>query len=463
MQQPYPKEPHEDSWKERIARSPYLFGSILVHLILFLLIGGVVLIDKVTVDRQEDPTVTILLKADKQGSDERVSEEFASSQDADASTSLDPHSSDKLSNTSAQVGAPQDLIATDRLKDPGFSSSNLPQIPKNLGTETVKNFATENFKKSQEIAKSEHQKRTQSLRATMDGWKNPHQKGTGTDRVGRQVQAEFVCYVANVQSLNSRVILFDENRQEQGPLRNLIRVMNSWSQGRIQAKVEARPIDMASAELLEKMPPFVYFFGSRDFTLTSKEVENIRRYLISGGCVWGDSGLAGSRSRFDIAFRREMKRVIPDHDKPFEVLSSNHPVFGGEKAFFQLKGVPAGMNFRQESIEAIKIDGEIAVLYSPNNYTDLMRVAYKNPVKFAQNEIEISRQNQNPDGFYTPVNFYQQRETYFRNFDVEGSESAFQFSVNVIIHLLTRFEERVYGNADFKAVSPVKQVGAPSI
>ena len=31
-----------------------------------------------------------------------------------------------------------------------------------------------------------------------------------------------------------------------------------------------------------------------------------------GGAIWGDNALPGWGSRFDVAFRREMKRVVPD-------------------------------------------------------------------------------------------------------------------------------------------------------
>lgn len=321
------------------------------------------------------------------------------------------------------------------------STSISTNIDPNLTKSVTQNVA----QNVQAAANASFGARTSAIRGSMSKWGRGGGGGGGAGPTGqgRSVQAEFVCYVAKVEGLNTRNILFDENRNEQGPIRNLMRVMNSWSQGRIKAKIEARPIDMGSSELIEKAPPFIYFFGSRDFTLTPAEVENIRRYLIAGGCIWGDSGLAGSRSRFDIAFRREMKRVIPDADKQFEVLPANHPIFGGDKAFFQMKGVPAGMNFRQEPIEAIKIDGEIAVIYTLNNYTDIMRVAFKDPVKFNNNEVELASTNQSTEGFYTPLKYHLERETYFRNFSPEGAEESFQLAINIIVHLLTRFQERV--------------------
>ena len=61
--------------------------------------------------------------------------------------------------------------------------------------------------------------------------------------------------------------------------------------------------------------------------------------LLVGGCVWADSALAGRRSRFDMAFRREMKRVLPDRD--FETVEDNHEMFD---TFFDRISLPPGMN-----------------------------------------------------------------------------------------------------------------------
>ena len=67
---------------------------------------------------------------------------------------------------------------------------------------------------------------------------------------------------------------------------------------------------MFGSVIFNKKPPFIFFTGHRDFHLTDKEVTNLRNYIIVGGCVWGDSSLAGHRSRFDIAFRREMLECV---------------------------------------------------------------------------------------------------------------------------------------------------------
>ena len=83
-----------------------------------------------------------------------------------------------------------------------------------------------------------------------------------------------------------------------------------------------------------------------------------RTVRVEGGCIWGDSSLAGQRSRFDIAFRREMKRVIPDIDKPWKQLPATHPLFA--KCYFpDVKDPPPGINFHHEPVYALQGVGTI--------------------------------------------------------------------------------------------------------
>ncbi|MES2310253.1 MAG: DUF4159 domain-containing protein [Verrucomicrobiota bacterium] len=430
--------PREETWKDKFKRSPYFLGSLIFHAIIFLLIGSVVIFDAVFPKAEFESASYIMGGGDPgPAPPQGVAEATPENTQTEQTVQVPQNSASSSAN---------DLISVESADPTSFSVPVSTQISNSVDTSLTKNVTQQVAANATAVASASFGARTSAIKGTMSKWGSGGGGGGGSGPAGtgRNVQAEFVCYLAKVEGLNSKLILFDENRNESGPIRNLMRVINSWSQGRIKAKLDTRPIDMASSELLDKAPPFVYFTGSRDFTLTATEVENMRRYLIAGGCIWGDSGLAGARSRFDIAFRREMKRVIPDADKQFEVLPNNHPIFGGDKSFFQLKGAPAGMNYRQEAVEAIKIDGEIAVIYTPNNYTDMMRLAFKEPIKGSKNEPEPEKKNvQKSDGFYTPDKYWRERDTYFRNFGVEGSEEAFQFSINIIVHLLTRFQERI--------------------
>ena len=118
---------------------------------------------------------------------------------------------------------------------------------------------------------------------------------------------------------------------------------------------------LADPDLMAKKPPFIFFTGHKDFVLTDTEVANLQSYLQNGGAIWGDNCLPGFGSRFDVAFRREMKRVVPDLDKQFVKVPMDYDIF--TKSWFTLEHLPSGMNFYTEPIERLDLDGKLAILY----------------------------------------------------------------------------------------------------
>lgn len=69
--------------------------------------------------------------------------------------------------------------------------------------------------------------------------------------------------------------------------------------------------------------PIVFMTGHYDFELNPREVENLRQYLSRGGFLFG-SAAAGLKP-FDVAIRREMKKVFPNAE--FIRLPPTHPIF----------------------------------------------------------------------------------------------------------------------------------------
>ncbi len=88
-----------------------------------------------------------------------------------------------------------------------------------------------------------------------------------------------------------------------------------WSHNNLKAEVVPEPLAIGGPDLMTKRPPFIFFTGHKDFHLSDQEIKNLADYLQVGGAIWGDNALAGRGSRFDVAFRREMKKVVPDLDK----------------------------------------------------------------------------------------------------------------------------------------------------
>ncbi|MFA7004996.1 MAG: DUF4159 domain-containing protein, partial [Verrucomicrobiia bacterium] len=189
------------------------------------------------------------------------------------------------------------------------------------------------------------------------------QSGSSVSGSGKATRARFACYWAIYQG-------GDWNCNPLA-LPNLTMQVARWSRDRIQQKTEPQPIVVSSKDLFTIKPPFIFITGHKDFTFTDEEIENLRQYLHAGGAIWADNDLPGRRSRFDIAFRREMKRVLTDRD--FEKLPEDHPIMA---AYYPLRKLPSGMNFYQEPIEVLRlIADEIAVVYTLNAYGDLWESA----------------------------------------------------------------------------------------
>lgn len=272
------------------------------------------------------------------------------------------------------------------------------------------------------------------IKAFTGGWGKGSGAGTGT----RTREFEFTAFIGQYQGGNwNSTVRVVQNRIETGSLPNLLYIMSLWSKDKIKTNYRnVKAIKLDSDEIFAIKPPFIFLTGTRDFKLTDKEVETLQKYVRMGGCIWGDSSLPGLRSRFDIAFRREMKRVIPDVDKDFEPLPANHPIFT-QGYFSDVKGVPPGLNFYQEPVFALKIYGEIAILYTANDYGDMWQVGIN-----AQGQIDLRRTAR---GDYVAINptIYGNRDVYLRNITPEALATTFKFGTNVVIHLLTRWENKV--------------------
>jgi len=214
-----------------------------------------------------------------------------------------------------------------------------------------------------------------------------------------------------------------------GSLPNLIREIKRRTD--IDVKNDTPVVVPADAKEIHDSP-FVYFTGHMDFKLTEKEVENLRAYIINGGAIVANSSLPGRRSRFDIAFRREMKRIMPDYDlKP---IKKDHDIY---KAFQQFPGPPDGMNYWNEPLEVIDIDDRVAVIYNLNDYGEMMLPNLDE----TGTEIKWGRSAEEPtyhwEGRLLNSGGFHRR--YYANIDdVENILDSYMININILAYLLTR-------------------------
>jgi Domain of unknown function (DUF4159) len=105
--------------------------------------------------------------------------------------------------------------------------------------------------------------------------------------------------------------------EDRTSLTNLMRMLRERTTIAVEGDKES-VVEPGSAALFQY--PFVFACGHGNIKFTPEEIQNLRRYLTTGGFLWVDDdfGIAPS-------FRREMKRVFPD--SPLIELPFSHPIF----------------------------------------------------------------------------------------------------------------------------------------
>jgi hypothetical protein len=278
-----------------------------------------------------------------------------------------------------------------------------------------------------------------AIKAFSQGWGKGSGSGTGT----RSREFEFTAYIGQYSGgdWNSTVSTVGDQKGvlNNGSLPNLLAYMSTRSRNKVKTNFDkVRAIKLDSAELFSIKPPFIFMTGTKDFRLTEAEVENLRKYVRVGGAIWGDSSVPGRNSRFDIAFRREMRRVLPDKDKDWEELPKNHPLFDKSKVYFpEVTQIPPGLNFFQEPVYALKIYGEIAVIYTANDYGDMWQIGL-----LPDGKVDLRRNEKNQ---FIAINqgLWDNRGDYIRNITEPALDATYKFGTNIVLHLLTRWESKV--------------------
>ena len=111
--------------------------------------------------------------------------------------------------------------------------------------------------------------------------------------------------------------------------------------------------------------PVLYMTGHNEFVLKSEEVARLRQYLKMGGCLVADA--CCGRKSFDLAFRREIARVLPD--VKLQVLPLDHEIFRAAGTLVrEIEYRPAVRKthpkLKVPVLEGMALGGALAVIYS---------------------------------------------------------------------------------------------------
>jgi len=417
-----------DKILDKFSNSRYASISLVLHVILIAVFGTTVLFEAVS----EPPDF------------EGAGGEFVS---ADSEQTAAPPPTSQMNKpqqptemtVQTPVAAPSNpltAITTTATSEMNFSMDPSMLAPK-INTAAVSQQATQpQVSGAQVSADSLSAQQAAQIRNFTSGWgKGKSGSGTGT----REREFEFIAYVGQYSGGNwdSTFYKVRKSNQRRGALPNFLYWLSKQSNGKITTNERnVKPIDLGSDEIFSSKPPFILITGTQDFKLTEKEVENLRKYVQLGGAIWGDSSVPGQRSRFDLAFRREMKRVIPDKNKQWEPLPADHPIFS-EGYFTEIKSVPPGLNFYQEPVEVLRIYGEIAILYTANDYGDMLQFGLTKENKFDDSK------DKNWEYVAMNARLWDLQGRYIHNISEQSVLDSYKFATNMVIHLLTRWEDKL--------------------
>ena len=411
--------------RHKLFNSRFFTISVLFHLVLLLTLGGTVIM-KHTAEQ-----------ADFTGGD---GDKFVASDSTAPPPPLPPPPNAPALTPTVQNNTAMEAITT---AAPTMTTFQLPTVAPVAPTAVVdpKVAAPAIQMNPQQLSPAQAQR----IRDFTKDWSKGGSSGLGSNRMTER-EFEFVAYLAKYGDPAdpqrggdwASTNIIRNGQIVKGSLPNLLYFMGKLSKGRIKANPIPEPLDLSSSDIFIKKPPFIFFTGHRDFVLTPLEVENLQKYVQVGGCIWGDSSLPGRRSRFDLAFRREMRRVIPDVDKDWEMLPPKYPMFTKNLYYPEITAPPSGVNYYKEPVYALRFGGEVAIIYTANDYGDMWRLALNEKL-----EIDTTRIDLTPEYKYTDNGVFNRMGLYYRGMELPKIINAYKFGTNVVIHLLTRWEDRL--------------------
>ncbi len=111
--------------------------------------------------------------------------------------------------------------------------------------------------------------------------------------------------------------------------------------------------------------PLLYLTGHENFSLSNKEILQLRQYLLNGGFLFAEA--CCGRKGFDLSFRQLMRQVLPDAS--LQAIKSDSRMFSYPYEIRTLGVTPTlaqevGQAAIPPMLEGIMIEGNVAVVYS---------------------------------------------------------------------------------------------------
>ena len=109
--------------------------------------------------------------------------------------------------------------------------------------------------------------------------------------------------------------------------------------------------------------PFCVWSGEDAFSLTQKDRENLRKYLLNGGFILSSPGC--SDPRWDAALRQELKLIFPAQQ--LVKIPMTHPLFS---TVFKIPSL-TDKKGKVAQVEGLEINGRLVMVYSKDGLNDV--------------------------------------------------------------------------------------------
>ena len=186
----------------------------------------------------------------------------------------------------------------------------------------------------------------------------------GSFQLGRFLSSTKVYHEASAPSRDDFVFAQVRHGGDWDPDPSAVHNLLKYAQDNSTLEVKFKREDVDLKDPKMATAPLLYMTGHREFRFSDEEVGQLQRYLKAGGILLADA--CCGRLTFDMAFRREIARVLPE--TKLQRLPADHPVYHCHNDITQAEYTPRVHedfgSFDTPELEGVSLDGRLAVVYS---------------------------------------------------------------------------------------------------
>jgi hypothetical protein len=186
----------------------------------------------------------------------------------------------------------------------------------------------------------------------------------GSFQLGRFLSTTKVYYEASAPSRDDFVFAQLKHGGDWNPDPSAVHNLLKHARDHSTLEVKFKREDVELKDPKAATYPLLYITGHHEFQWTQEEVGRLQRYLKAGGMLLADA--CCGRLAFDVAFRREIARVLPQ--SKLERLPPDHPLY---HCHYDIKTVDYTPRVREDfgpfdapQLEGIALEGKVAVVYN---------------------------------------------------------------------------------------------------